>query len=663
MEIDTAAGINHGNADRTGGFDGAYARSTGHEAGGGDPTGSDCERRGRVQHLLHALGRWLAPRDARPIPRAPSPRVGTTPDAPTRTHAGTAVAGEGYSAGPGRFMLWPRRFFGDASSRPPDASSARIRRSAGGPGPSGPATSWNSPCGRKSAAVGGPLRAVSALLSGAMPAAPAGRGSRQRRRGGRPRTPRLAFALRLAGLTMVAGAAAGRVPVRERSKVGHRDQACHRAIGEGGDGQGRSGNRNVRVPDTAHRRTTAGLRFGSNLMKRRIQMTFELLSGLFHSSMGRFTQAPRFSRMLGALMLLAGPTISTNAHGAVLVSNLDQVSSATASLVEGSTSYERAQAFTTGSNISGYTIESVVLNLSTGSSEDYSSLTVSLHPYSSGNPGTKLYDFENPSSIINGRNTFTASANKTLSASTTYFIVVKNGGNQGHWSTVDFGSEDSGGAAGWSIANVSREKAGTGNWTDFFLALRIRVNGTVRAVPTASNGTVTTGQSTPYTFSASEFNFSDTDPGDTLASVKITTLESAGDLELDGVDVTLNQVIAKSDIDDGKLTFTPAPSGLGSPYATFRFKVNDGIADSTSAYTMSINVTSNRVVIAPARLTVGNGETATYTAKLSTQPAGNVTVSIAATPASAVTIAPTSLTLTFTTTNWSTAQSVSVTGC
>ena len=109
--------------------------------------------------------------------------------------------------------------------------------------------------------------------------------------------------------------------------------------------------------------------------------------------------------------------------------------------------------------------------------------------------------------------------------------------------------------------------------------------------PTASDNTVTTAEDTAYTFAATDFNFADTD-GDTLASVKVTALESAGDLELDGTDVTLDQVIAKADIDAGDLTFTPAAGATGAPYATFTFTVNDGADDSASAYTMTIDVTA-----------------------------------------------------------------------
>ena len=108
--------------------------------------------------------------------------------------------------------------------------------------------------------------------------------------------------------------------------------------------------------------------------------------------------------------------------------------------------------------------------------------------------------------------------------------------------------------------------------------------------PTASDKTVMTDEDTAYAFAAADFNFEDTDTGDTLASVKITSLETAGDLELDGVDVTANQEIAKADIDADKLTFTPAANAHGAGYATFMFRVSDGNSESASAYTMTVDV-------------------------------------------------------------------------
>ena len=116
------------------------------------------------------------------------------------------------------------------------------------------------------------------------------------------------------------------------------------------------------------------------------------------------------------------------------------------------------------------------------------------------------------------------------------------------------------------------------------------------SVPTASNGTVATDEDTDHAFSAREFNYSDSD-NDTLASVKITGLPAAdrGTLTLDGTAINsadLPKTITKAELDDGKLKYSPPADANGTGYASFKFKVNDGSADSTDAHTMTISVTT-----------------------------------------------------------------------
>ena len=118
------------------------------------------------------------------------------------------------------------------------------------------------------------------------------------------------------------------------------------------------------------------------------------------------------------------------------------------------------------------------------------------------------------------------------------------------------------------------------------------VTNLTNAPPTAVHNTVTTNEDTAYPFTVANFGFSDTDTGDELVSVKITSLETDGDLALNGVGVVVDQEIANADIDAGNLTFTPALNAHGSAHATFEFKVNDGTADSDVAYTMTIDVTA-----------------------------------------------------------------------
>ncbi len=103
---------------------------------------------------------------------------------------------------------------------------------------------------------------------------------------------------------------------------------------------------------------------------------------------------------------------------------------------------------------------------------------------------------------------------------------------------------------------------------------------TVTAVNDAPDGadkTITIEEDVTYTLTAADFGFTDTvDSGaNALASVTITQLTTAGSLQLDEVDVTIDQVISKADIDAGKLTFTPDPDVNGTEYANFRFAVTD----------------------------------------------------------------------------------------
>ena len=115
--------------------------------------------------------------------------------------------------------------------------------------------------------------------------------------------------------------------------------------------------------------------------------------------------------------------------------------------------------------------------------------------------------------------------------------------------------------------------------------------------PTASNGEVTATEDTDYPFTAANFNFSDTDAGAALSSVKVTSLPASGNgtLKVDGTVIAsgdLPKAVTKVDIDASKLTYSPPANANGDDYATFQFKVNDGTDDSAIASTMTIDVTA-----------------------------------------------------------------------
>ena len=117
----------------------------------------------------------------------------------------------------------------------------------------------------------------------------------------------------------------------------------------------------------------------------------------------------------------------------------------------------------------------------------------------------------------------------------------------------------------------------------------------VNDAPTASDKTVSTFEDTAYSFAAAEFGFSDADAGDTLDHVKITSLPETdkGTLSLDGTAITgasPPQQVTLAELNDGKFTYTPPADANGEAFASFGFKVSDGVDDSAAAYTVTIDV-------------------------------------------------------------------------
>ena len=98
----------------------------------------------------------------------------------------------------------------------------------------------------------------------------------------------------------------------------------------------------------------------------------------------------------------------------------------------------------------------------------------------------------------------------------------------------------------------------------------------VNQAPTGANNTVTTLENTAYTFAAGGFGFSDPNiPPNTLLAVKITTLPGVGTLSDNGVAVTAGQFVSVTDINAGKLVFTPTTNTNGTGYSSFTFQVQN----------------------------------------------------------------------------------------
>jgi Domain of unknown function (DUF4347)/Bacterial Ig domain/Putative Ig domain/Bacterial cadherin-like domain len=99
----------------------------------------------------------------------------------------------------------------------------------------------------------------------------------------------------------------------------------------------------------------------------------------------------------------------------------------------------------------------------------------------------------------------------------------------------------------------------------------------VNDAPDGTDKTATVSEDAVYTFAASDFGLTDTSdtPADTLQSVIITTLPSAGEgvLKLSGIAVTAGQEISLVNL--ASLTFTPVANLNGTSLGAFTFQVRD----------------------------------------------------------------------------------------
>ncbi|HBC24972.1 MAG TPA: hypothetical protein DC052_15930, partial [Pseudomonas sp.] len=112
----------------------------------------------------------------------------------------------------------------------------------------------------------------------------------------------------------------------------------------------------------------------------------------------------------------------------------------------------------------------------------------------------------------------------------------------------------------------------------------------LNTAPTGTDNTITLAEDGVHHFSADDFGFADADLGDSLQAVRIDSLPAAGSLQLNGVPVSANQIIAATDL--GNLTFQPAPDASGNGYASLSFSVSDQAGQfSATANTLNFNVT------------------------------------------------------------------------
>ena len=295
------------------------------------------------------------------------------------------------------------------------------------------------------------------------------------------------------------------------------------------------------------------------------------------------------------LTVVAALGSAAPASAAVLVSNIGQSSNFSTNLAD----WDIAQGFTTGSNATGYTLTNVELQLSS------SPAGVSVKIVTGSANGAELATLTAPATLVGGINTFTAPADTTLSASTTYFLIIE--GTSGSSSVTSSDNEDSGAAAGWSIGNSRfvRSASLTSNFsTTDNNSSRFRINGTAaNSAPTVANAIpdqpATIGAAFSYAFPAN--TFADADTGDTLAY----TATKADGTALPG---WLNFTASTR-------TFSGTPQASDAGTVSVKVTASDGTDSVSDTFDITVSTApaiTGVAIVSKPRKTGGSGTRDTY---------------------------------------------------
>ena len=214
------------------------------------------------------------------------------------------------------------------------------------------------------------------------------------------------------------------------------------------------------------------------------------------------------------------PFVEDAETAAALVGNTGQSGDAGHDL--GSAGAKRAQAFTTGTSKAGYALASVGIEFGEVS-DTPSELEVTLNADGGGVPGDALCTLIAPASLSERSvNTFAAPASGTtcpaLVKEKTYFVAVERvrvtGSGAIAVSGTASGSEDTGAAEGWSIADGSATyspQAAAQGWASDAFSYKIEARGSFINNPAAGEATVTGTPQVKRTLAAAVSDVSDDD--------------------------------------------------------------------------------------------------------------------------------------------------------
>ena len=283
----------------------------------------------------------------------------------------------------------------------------------------------------------------------------------------------------------------------------------------------------------------------------------------------------------------------------VLVSNTAQTVSSSGS------SHFQAQSFTTGANAGGYTVTEIQIHLRTINTNQTTNVKVRDNN-SSGQPGNLVATLSNPATLTAGAlNTFTAPANTTLNASTTYWVSV----SEAELSKLTYGATDGTGetgATGWSIGDTHlwRAAEGTTVWSSTTNVLVMAIHGTLNtstASDDASLSTLTVNDGTSDltltpTFVSGTYAY-EAEVGNAITTVTLAATVNDDDAEITAVTLD-GTAITDSDFADG---ITVPSLVVGDNEIVVTIAAEDA---STQAYTITLvraaAVTITEATIVPA---------------------------------------------------------------
>ena len=339
----------------------------------------------------------------------------------------------------------------------------------------------------------------------------------------------------------------------------------------------------------------------------------------------------------------------------ILVSNLGK-STDVWYVVGGSDNSRVAQKFTVDSD-SDYSLRSVTINVPRQSS---AGIGTALHTGTTDPSATALYALTAPGGSANGDRVYTAPANARLEAGESYFVLVTGPpSNTRQVSQTNSTDEDTSGISGWSIADNSLA-ASSGSWNSRNQALKIQLRGV--AIPsndaTLSDLAITDDASNSVALS----------PAFAAGTTGYTASVSSATQEITVTPETSNDGASVQFLNAGDNAITDADTiadGMqvalveGSNTIKVKVTAEDGLVMET--YTVMVTrARPGALIVNPTTISLREDSSGDFEVELATQPSANVTVAVTSGDTGAATVSDSSLD--FTSTTWSTPQTVTVSG-